>query len=347
LQEIKIAMSTTKTEDDRPGGTQSVAGVWNREWLESPLGTSAAARDVSTFVWWMQSSAGVYIDLRLAVGIPGRQPADSRPIEGLVLNPLALQAVRASDTLYDLVVKNPSILDGLMDGSTASFAGVLNVADGDTTTSGRALQRDSDLANGEGELCTCLWHRHVDFQPPSGELDLGVCRIEPASPDDGSVFMRETGEDASYAEGWRKYGGAIDPKMTLTLHSENGHTDLRTGYWLRLGERFAYVVGRPQSPGAAATLGCHEGSIHVASTVGSKNLAQCLEGLSSLRDKLDVAMSYVAVMGHIDDAGQCLVHYSTNPELVGVVLPEGIVSDDGTMVTQSIGNVTRVWMVVE
>jgi hypothetical protein len=321
-----------------------VAGVWNREWLESPLGAPLDSRNVTTFVWWMQSSrAGVYVDLRLAAGSPGR-PEGSRI--NLAADPLALRAVRASDNLYEFVLANPSIVDVLLN-QTSSFAGLLQVSKGDTTASGLALQHDQDLADGPGELCTCLWNRHMDYQPPSGDLDLGVCRIEPASPTDGSVFMRETGHDASYAEGWRKYGGSIRPSTTLTLAAENGQTCLRTGYWLRLGSRFAYAIGRPLSPSAAATLGCHGSSCGIGSAFVGQNLGASLDGLGSLREKLDVAMSYVVVQGHIDESGKWLVQYSTNPELVGIALPEGVVSDDGTQVTQTIGDVTRLWTVVE
>jgi hypothetical protein len=41
------------------------------------------------------------------------------------------------------------------------------------------------------------------------------------------------------------------------------------------------------------------------------------------------------------------VHYSSDPELVGIALPEGVVSDDGKLVTQMIGKVVRLWEVVE
>ncbi len=73
--------------------------------------------------------------------------------------------------------------------------------------------------------------------------------IRDSNKEDGSVLLRETGDDGSYAEGWlRVPGSETGPFFALTLVSEGGQgrthsNNARTGYWVRAGNRFAYAVG--------------------------------------------------------------------------------------------------------
>jgi hypothetical protein len=131
--------------------------------------------------------------------------------------------------------------------------------------SGQALAKDKILANlarqsslddddgvGRIDLCTCFWRRDLDFQPPSGRLDIGVCASEmPArTTTDGAVFMRETGDDASYAEGWRRF-----PNLQVHLWRgtgiENGHGGRDTGC-----EREIVLATPWPTEGRAAALQC-------------------------------------------------------------------------------------------
>jgi hypothetical protein len=190
----------------------------------------------------------------------------------------------------------------------ADLARQTNQEDGDNADSAAA-------AVGRIGLCTCFWRRDLDYQPPSGGLDVGVCASEmPAA--DGSVFLRETGDDASYAEGWRRLPGTNEgPFMALELVSENGHD--RSGYWVRAGNRFGYAVGRPKDAVAAVALQCSLQAAAIRDCVGKTLLD------SHQEQDLNAVASYVCVTGEIDAAGQWRILHSTNPELVGCLLVNG------------------------
>lgn len=140
-----------------------------------------------------------------------------------------------------------------------SFAGIIDYKAGDTTSSGDAVKKDEILAKLAAErkedakgstLCTCFWRRDIDYQPPSGGLDIGVCASQVLAEEDGSVLLRETGDDASYAEGWFRLPHTNKgPFMALELLEEDGKAG-RVGYWVRSGNRFAYAIGRPKDPEA-------------------------------------------------------------------------------------------------
>ena len=194
---------------------------------------------------------------------------------------------------------------------------------------------DDDDADADGRigLCTCFWRRDLDFQPPSVRLDIGVCASEipsAAEKNDGSVLLRETGDDASYGEGWRRLPGTSKgPFMALELVSENGHE--RSGYWVRAGNRFGYAVGRPKDATAAVALQCSLQSPTIHERVG-KSLADVTQPLldSHPEQVLDAVASYLCVAGEIDDAtGQWRIMHSTNPELVGCLLIRNK-TDDGS-----------------
>ena len=181
-----------------------------------------------------------------------------------------------------------------------------------------AADAAEDNKSGRFGLCTCFWRRDIDFQPPSGGLDIGVCASElPAT--DGTVLLRETGDDASYAEGWLRLAGTDQgPFMALELQTENGIG--RGGYWVRAGNHFAYAVGRPTDMQAAASLHCVAATCIVKDNVG-KSLADITASMDDQGAALDTVAAYVCVVGKIDAAtGQWRILHSTNAELVGCLL---------------------------
>lgn len=351
--------------------TSVCRGVWERQWEEDPIGDAEGA-DRQTLVLWTQSaSSGLYVDVRLPPDSPGRSAAAAQSL-GFMPRPAALAATKGSLVLPPGVSVS-DVLPVLC--RQKSFAGVLTCSPGDTTASGLALSGDPILAATANkaaldesciQLCTCFWRRDIDYQPPSGGLDVGVCASDPPGSD-GSVLLRETGEDASYAEGWlRLEGSQVGPFAALELVSENGLAGARKGYWVRAGTRFAYAVGRPVTAQAAAALGCFERSHELAGCVGKPLLEAATEisSLSSL-DALDAVASCVAVAGEVDDeSGQWKIRCSTNPELVGCLLV-GSRNDDnccsylgseltlGEDVVQTLASHgdsparTRIWKVVE
>lgn len=339
-----------------------VAGVWSRQWEEDPLGDSENA-DRDTLVLWTQASQGVYVDIRLPKGSPGYSIAAAREI-GISPRPAALCAIGFTQDS-----KAKLKLDVLM--RQKSFAGILDYKVGDTTSSGDALAKDHELAvlakdnsKGSMELCTCFWKRHIDYQPPTGGLDIGVCASGSPDPDDGSILLRETGEDASYAEGWlrQKNLSSDGPFLALELVSENGLTDARKGYWVRAGMDFAYAVGRPLSASAAQSLGCPEFSSELSCCIG-KSLSEALKDPTSQTlsssDLFDVVGSYVAVAGQIEGSSSYRIMTSTNPELVGCILCSdnndvallcsslSRVDGSNDIVEQMIGQTRRRWRIVE
>jgi hypothetical protein len=275
-------------------------------------------------VLWTQSPlSGVYVDLRLPKDSPGRSLEKARSL-GIQPRPGALGATKGSLVLPAGVLES-DILPVLC--RQKSFAGVLDYKRGDTTDSGLALSQDATLASlaktaeTDGRclpLCTCFWRRDVDYQPPTGGLDVGVC-ASGLPREDGSVLLRETGDDASYAEGWLRLAGSeAGPFLALELASENGLEGARRGYWVRAGRWFAYAVGRPATAESASLLNCAEKSDELARCVG-KTLSEAVAALPHA-NSLDLVTSYVAAAGKVDDEGRWRIQCSTNPSLVGCLL---------------------------
>jgi hypothetical protein len=300
---------------------QPVAGVWSRLFEEDPLDDEQGA-DRTTLVLWNQTPvSGVYVDLRLPLNSPGR--SDTVGVSRTAC-PSALRAITGelNGNDYDI-----SLLT-----RQKSFAGVLNYQVGDTTENkGEALEKDQILTElckddkAALPLCTCVWRRDIDYQPPSGGQDIGVCVSYSTQLPDGAVDLRETGGDGSYAEGWRRVGGTHQgPFMALELVSENGNEG-RRGYWVRTGHRFAYAIGRPTDVDLAKTLGCPTQSPLVKDQVG-KTLEEVIKSMEADDDAnkeqlLAVIGSYVAVCGDIDpETGAWRISDSTNPGLVGCQL---------------------------
>jgi hypothetical protein len=136
--------------------------------------------------------------------------------------------------------------------------------------------------------------------------------------------MRETGDDASYAEGWRRRAGTSDgPFVALELLSEDGIA--RKGFWVRTGNRFAYAVGRPENEEAAASLACSLLGPKVKECKGM-SLSDSIKFMASEKGKeIAVASSYVGLVGEVNDNGSWLIDASNLAELVGCVL----VASDG------------------
>ena len=361
--------------------THALAGVWQRVAEEDPVGNAAGA-DRDTLVLWTQTpESGMYVDLRLPKSSPGRL-ACCEP------RPSALAATGISDKAKELLKQDdvPYFHALLLQ---KSFAGVLHSQLGDTTDSGAALEGDAllkrlaDQAAGDEAaqlygalpLCTCFWHRAMDYQPPAG-LDIGVCASQIPFAD-GSVMLRETGDDASYAEDWLRLAGTEKgPFMALELQSEQNHSGdaiSRPGFWVRTGRRFAYAVGYPATVADARMLQVPDASAKIKDCK-NQSLSDALRSLlgdGCYADKdavLDVLGSYVAVTGEIvssdgtsDSEARWKIQYSTHPELIGCQLfgsDESSCSklakhgDDYGIVEQCIfaedGSVVkRIWKVIE
>lgn len=295
--------------------TQPVAGVWKRLWEEDPLGDSEGA-DRDTLVLWTQApKSGIYVDIRLPFGSPGRSLQDARAA-GYKLNPSALEAKGL--VVNDYKIKQADVLF-----RQKSFAGTLSYTVGDTT-SGDAIAKDKVLAHLAAEakdgalgLCTCFWRRDIDYQPPSGGLDIGVCASEPPNAD-GSIDLRETGDDASYAEGWHRLPGSAEgPSFALKLVSESDTE--RTGFWVRTGDEFAYAIGRPKNDALAEKLGCLAKSAALEDCVG-KSLREAAKSVDDdLSNQLRMVGSYIGLHGRVAN-GEWIILHSTEPDLVGCSL---------------------------
>jgi len=341
-----------------------VAGVWLRKFEEDPLGDEAGA-DRSTLVLWTQSArSGLYVDVRLPLGSPGRSIEEAEKA-GIAPRPSAIAAKGFSSAAKKRLLEQEGLLDIIL--RQKSFAGIIDFKVGDITPSGEAVKKDEILANLAAErrkdtkgltLCTCFWRRAIDYQPPTGGLDIGVCASEVAE-DDGSVLLRETGKDASYAEGWLRLPQTDKgPFMALELVEEHGNTG-RDGYWVRAGNRFAYAVGRPKTPEAESALKVCKESHTISGCVG-KSLSEAISSISKEKaEMLDVAGSYLCVCGEIKSQAW-IINHSTNPELVGCSIVGNLeeenpccskitLASDGKDVEQILvgGSITRRWKVVE
>ncbi|KAL3805520.1 hypothetical protein ACHAW5_011191 [Stephanodiscus triporus] len=290
--------------------------------IRAALGTGGRLRCSEAMMGGNDSktpTSGLYVDLRLPIGSPGRSLAEARSA-GFVPTPSALEA--RSFSVTDPSKFSSDQIEVLL--RQKSFAGQLQHAVGDTT-SGEALAKDDVLAQlardakgGALGLCTCFWRRDIDYQPPSGNLDVGVCASSPPNVD-GSIDLRETGADASYAEGWiRLPGTAGGPSFAFILKSENGVE--RPGYWVRTGNFFAYAIGRPKDPNTAQSLGCHERCSAIEEYTG-RSLGEAAQSIvSDLATQMRIAGSYVGLCGEVTMSCAWNILHSTDPSLVGCTL---------------------------
>jgi hypothetical protein len=318
-----------------------VVGVWQRAYEQDPIGDEEGA-DVSTLVLWTQTPSGMYVDIRIPEHSPGRRCQQHDDYANIPRRPAAILARGYGEEAKKYILSSSSVksdLDPRKDPNSMlgvilrqkSFAGFLEYSDSDTTD-GTALKNDPVLRtfaaeNNEIGLCTCFWKRDIDYQPPSGSLDVGVCASEKESNPESSssLLLRETGKDGDYAEGWlRLPGTAIKQSMesnaiTMALQLISEDNVPRSGYWVRVNNRFAYAVGYPKSEELAEQLECLKTSAIIPTTEG-RNLAQLLQDYEP-NDILDIVGCYVGITGTIDQENQSwTIQYSTQPELVGCQL---------------------------
>lgn len=382
-----------------------LAGVWHRLFEQSPPldGGGGGAQDRTTTVLWTQSPCGLYVDLRLPAGHPGR-PDTATTRRRVAPRPGALAAAgysaRAKEILlsredaddddhrllYEAVLRQQSFAGRLIvtrgDATTTSHRGVAVAADPvlRQLSAAASQQQEQPQEGEEGEppflppLFTCHWQRSVDCQPPATRLDVGVCAPQrPLVATDGSVLlMRETGDDAGYAEDWLLLPSSStsdddDFRMAATLVTEDGIP--RRGFWIRTASRrFAMAIGYPV---VTADDGGDDVPARAAAQVSQQAATegQTLETLlpelmrreqspedgddddenSSRREAgriLDVLGSYVAVAGTVVDRGgkggrgdvrDWKIQYSTHAELVGCsLLIEGEDEDEDDDVNSTV-----------
>ena len=74
-----------------------VAGVWQRQWEQDPLGDEDGA-DRDTLVLWTQTKSGIYVDIRIPASSPGRSIEAARrwgkPYSGALSSTGTLQGLR-------------------------------------------------------------------------------------------------------------------------------------------------------------------------------------------------------------------------------------------------------------
>ena len=271
---------------------------------------------------------------------PGRQPwKDGKGEEEdsckYTIHPLALRAEGSNSIQYSSFWKEENDFEILT--QQKSFAGVLTYALGDVSHDeyrSVALAKDpilSDLVTSTSPpspaipLCTCIWRRDIDYQPPSIYPDVGICASYSPLTQDGCIDLRETGQDGSYAEGWhREMNTHRGPFMALELISEQDGLDTndsRVGYWVRAGSWFAYAIGRPRKKKEGQEEEEEDSNSQMEHEVG-KSLQEVIQSYCSTREEqMALLGTYVAVAGVIDqDTGAWNIQYSTNPCLVGCLL---------------------------
>lgn len=97
---------------------------------------------------------------------------------------------------------------------------------------------------------TCLWRRHIDYQPPTGSRDIGRMAFE----DDHIV---EDGVDSAYREVWQRLSGSVGDSVILHFLEErasSGHASPRKGYLLISGDYFIFARDRAVTPPKASSL---------------------------------------------------------------------------------------------
>jgi hypothetical protein len=79
---------------------------------------------------------------------------------------------------------------------------------GNTNNKNYIDNRDDDGDDGSILLCTDFWQQHIDCQPLAWRLNIGVCASQAPFVNGFIFYVRETGDDASYAEGWLLLAGS-------------------------------------------------------------------------------------------------------------------------------------------
>eukprot|EP00977_Amphora_coffeiformis_P017237 scaffold5532_cov180-Amphora_coffeaeformis.AAC.4 len=325
--------------------TAPFAGVWHRLLEEAPPLGQGGVQDRSTIVLWTQSECSMYVDLRLPQGHPGRPDMIH---QRLPARPSALSANGYSQQAKKALSQDAQLYSALL--QQQSFAGVLTVTKDDTTPHQVAVKEDPVLKQLSSStiasscpsvlppLFTCHWERRIDCQPPATRLDIGVCAPQLPPLANGSILLRETGDDASYAEDWLLLGtesgsSSSGSNMAATLVTENGVE--RPGYWVWTNNRFAYAIGYPTTEEDCKSLNVPVEVAQVKQATAGQTLKELLPKIldGDQSATLDVLGSYVAVAGtvttHQDGTRDWIIQYSTHAELVGCsLLTEGKDGED-------------------
>lgn len=146
-----------------------------------------------------------------------------------------------------------------------------------------------------GELCQ--WHRAIDFQPPSGQEDIG--RMHFKTPD----YLLEDGLDGSYHEVWERLPQSLGRNWGAWLVALDG----RQGCLLLAGDYFFFAAGRSVLLPAAPSL---------MSLLASADAPAAL---------LDVELSFGR---HLGGAKPWRIELSTLPERIGQVLLPAAIDPD-------------------
>ena len=146
----------------------------------------------------------------------------------------------------------------------------------------------------------CQWHRQYDFQPKSGNRDIG--KVAFTSADE----MLETGIDENYLEIWHKVEGSHLKLQTQTMRGVNRYGVSTPAYMLLAGEQVAYVRPRSLALPDASTL------------IEAINLHQ--PNIETLLDWLDFEISFGQIIG--DSHWQ--IRHSTHPFLEGKIREKGL-----------------------
>ncbi|MEO6696680.1 MAG: hypothetical protein ABIN45_01615 [Gammaproteobacteria bacterium] len=101
---------------------------------------------------------------------------------------------------------------------------------------------------------TCLWRRHIDYQPPTGGRDIGRMAFD-------NDRIVEDGLESSYREVWQRLPDSTGETIALRFleeHSSGGLAVPRKGYLVASGDYFIFARDRaaalPRMPSLAALL---------------------------------------------------------------------------------------------
>ncbi len=84
----------------------------------------------------------------------------------------------------------------------------------------------------------CIWHRQMDFQPASGNRDIGRMAFD-------GERVTETGIEADYLENWARLPESRGGTAALKLLVEAGELPACPAWLFVAGDCFIYVRGRP------------------------------------------------------------------------------------------------------
>lgn len=108
---------------------------------------------------------------------------------------------------------------------------------------------------------TCLWRRHIDYQPPTGGRDIGRMAFD-------NDRIVEDGLESSYREVWQRLPDGMGETIALRFleaHVSGGLAVPRKGYLVASGDYFIFARDRaamlPKAPSLAALLAESDSSL--------------------------------------------------------------------------------------